>query len=246
MWFRNLLQSVTSTPGTRPAYRRPSTLRRAVEPLDDRCLPSFSPTGAYAVAAPPTDVLTADFDQDGWTDLLATGVLLGNGDDTFRSVPSSPTDIWAASLVAEFNGDGTPDLAGSNGVMLGNGDGTFGPPSPLPPGAGFLFDLAAGDLNADGNIDLVAARAWYGSEDEPGTGSIDILPGNGEGSFAPPWTLPAVVGNWPGSLAVADLNREGELDVVASELLGWGHVSIFPGNGDGTLQPDIGFTIPVP
>ncbi len=60
-------------------------------------------------------------------------ILLGNGDGTFTAAATSPaTGISPFGIVvADFNGDGKPDLAVANEqtntvtVLLGNGDGTF-------------------------------------------------------------------------------------------------------------------------
>ena len=61
-------------------------------------------------------------------------------------------------IAADFNGDGTPDLAGAGAnavsVMLGNGDGTFRAKSDFPIGVQTQA-VAAGDFNSDGKVDLV-------------------------------------------------------------------------------------------
>ena len=65
--------------------------------------------------------------------------------------------------VADFNGDGIPDLALANfgsdivSVYFGNGDGTFGSPRDLAVGSGPL-SVAVGDFNGDGKPDLAVAN----------------------------------------------------------------------------------------
>jgi hypothetical protein len=111
----------------------------------------------------------------------SVGVLLGNGDGTFQAPASYDAGGWSASpasrvTVADVNGDGKLDLimpgfCNENSVgcgsalanlfaLLGNGDGTF------QPGAIFYMlgayggseTLLVGDLNDDGNPDLVAVH----------------------------------------------------------------------------------------
>jgi hypothetical protein len=55
-------------------------------------------------------------------------------------------------VIADLNGDGIPDLIGSQGLFLGNGDGTFQPTAlPLPT----QLPAAVADLNGDGKPDQV-------------------------------------------------------------------------------------------
>jgi hypothetical protein len=95
------------------------------------------------------------------------GVLLGNGDGTFRPVvayPSGGSSIPPFSsllTVADVNGDGRPDLIVENsqccgsangvlGVLLGNGDGTFKKVVTYKSGAGgWGTSVAVADVNGD-------------------------------------------------------------------------------------------------
>ena len=183
---------------------------------------------------------TGDFNKDGKLDILSPfGVSLGNGDGTFQAplaLPAGaiPTPSGGAGgamtgpvlfAVADFNGDGIPDVAVTQAetsaasviILLGKGDGTFTIGTPAALGAtSTLTALDAADLDADGHADLLvgtgAARA--GSGGAPGTGgSLLILGGNGDGTFAAPATV-AVTGA-PVSLMTADMNGDGKPDVVS-------------------------------
>jgi hypothetical protein len=155
---------------------------------------------------------------------VAANVLLGNGDGTFAAPVNYGTAAWPTGVVvADFNGDGNPDLAISdqltNTVVLltGQGDGTFQ--------ASFLYavgggpeGIAVGDFNGDGKIDLATAN--YMSND------ASTLLGNGDGTFRGARSYDGIRSS---TLLVADLNHDGKLDAV------WG-LGLMLGNGDGTLQ----------
>jgi FG-GAP-like repeat len=88
-------------------------------------------------------VATADLNHDGKLDLvMASGgsvnVRLGRGDGTFQKPLNYPAGGASCIAIADFNGDGIPDLAVNSSanvlgifpgqILLGNGDGTFRTP----------------------------------------------------------------------------------------------------------------------
>jgi hypothetical protein len=100
------------------------------------------------------------------------GVLLGNGDGTFRpAVTYGSGGFGTRSVaVADVNADGKPDLLvasecgvsgctdGSVGVLLGNGDGTFQPAATFGSGGPSTRSVAVADVNADGKPDLLVTN----------------------------------------------------------------------------------------
>jgi hypothetical protein len=120
----------------------------------------------------------------------------------------------SAVITADFNSDSRADLAltvsNSVDVLLGNGDGTFQAAQNWAAASG-TRSLAAGDLNADGTIDLVTADHHSGYREE---GSISLLFGNGDGTFQPP--VNSQFGDKPISVAMGDLDGDGDLDIVST------------------------------
>ncbi len=154
-----------------------------------------------------------------------------------------------ASAVAagDFNGDGNLDLAvtvcddcaqaGNVAILLGNGDGTFQAPAFFPVRY-FPSYIAVGDFNHDGILDLAVVNSGNVILSLPA--SISILLGNGDGSFQPQAEYPVP---WhPASVALGDLNEDGNLDLAIANATIDSHGSIntvttMLGNADGTFQP---------
>jgi hypothetical protein len=144
---------------------------------------------------------------------------------------------------SDLNRDGKPDLvmanyaAASVSVLLGRGDGILQQPVNYVSYATSnnieAYAVAVGDFNGDGKADLAVTN--YSSTGFPfaaGT-SVSILLGNGDGTFQPPVEFAA--GSGPMSIAVADMNGDGHLDLVVANNFS-NDVSILLGNGDGTFR----------
>jgi hypothetical protein len=149
---------------------------------------------------------------------------------------------------ADFNGDGLQDLLyvgldNSLSVALSHGDGTFANPVSvgLPPLQCEVTYSVAGDLNGDGNLDIVAP--YPGDASCGGTGSTPsgyfVALGHGDGSFATP--VFTAMCNQLYSAALGDFNGDGKLDLVTDDtpynVPGAFDVAISIGNGDGTFAP---------
>jgi len=153
------------------------------------------------------------------------------------------------------NGDGKPDVIVANecttnvcpngqvSVLLGNGDGTFKAAVSNNSGGYAATSVAVADVNDDGKPDLLvttdcAANLNCGST-SPGV--VGVLLGNGDGTFQPVVTYDSG-GDGTTSVAAADVNGDGQLDLVVANVCGStcsgtnDNVGVLLGNGDGTFQ----------
>ena len=98
--------------------------------------------------------------------------------------------------------------------MLGSGDGTFQPGQILPV-VKHPASVEVADLNNDGTPDLVIANTKpFHSPDTSSPNEVSVMLGNGDGTFQAQEIYG--VGVRPVSVAVADLNADGALDLVTA------------------------------
>ncbi len=161
----------------------------------------FLPGNADGTFGPPQNISSqtgtlyvGDFNNDGNLDVLevisptsstqSLSVFLGNGDGTFQAPKNSSSPLYAAiGVFGDVNGDGNLDYVASDNnqsivIQLGNGDGTFKPAISYPVATYFSGDLALGDFNRDGMMDILSLNGGVTITDEgvitPSSISVDI------------------------------------------------------------------------
>jgi len=176
----------------------------------------------------PINVVAADVNEDGKPDLIcpspaagAVQVWTNNVSGIFGSnatVSVGGTPDWVA--IAEVNGDGKPDVICANAagyltVLTNNGSGGFGSNATLS--VQYPAFVTVGDMNGDGKPDLICASPGAGFPvgglpSPPGDDTLTIFTNDGSGGFALDGKL--AVGGAPCSVAVADVNDDGQVDLI--------------------------------
>jgi hypothetical protein len=155
------------------------------------------PTGGNLASS----VVAADMNHDGKLDLVvanlysaSVGVLLGNGDGTFGKVVVYPAIQDPDSIaIADFNGDGSPDVVVASGddlsginsnlpgnvtVLLNNGNGTLRAPVTTYSTKGTNANsVAVAKLNPDAKPDLVIADGCDGYKSDCPSGGVAVFLG---------------------------------------------------------------------
>jgi hypothetical protein len=150
----------------------------------------------------------------------------------------------AQSVVADFNGDGIPDIATANAsfgltstmsVFLGKGNGQFQAPVDYTTNT-FTSGIVSGDFNQDGIPDIaVMSQGDTGSD-----GDVAVFLGNGDGTFRGP--IDNVLGTFPVSIAMGDFNGDGILDVATVDYFA-NAADVSIGNGDGTFKTPVAYPV---
>jgi len=198
-----------------------------------------------------TDLRISDFNEDRRLDVVvktvgadgmrSVDVLLGQGEDGFGAPQLvAPNEKVNGIEVGDFNADGHWDIAVGSGsvegdaplvLLFGRGDGTFAPPVEYR-GEYSIRNLAVGDMNGDGAVDIVTEM--YEHTDAHVTAwSVAVFLNDGTGKLATPLKHGVPWDYWR-DLQLLDANRDGRMDVALIQP-DESAVAVLRGEGDGKL-----------
>jgi len=204
---------------------------------------TFRASDSYAVAVDPLYATTASLRHNGILDLVVGDlasdnvyVMLGNGDGTFQPAVAYPATGAPENVgTGHFTGSGNLDIialaridCNCVEVLPGNGDGTFRAAvvTSIPYSVGGLA-MASGDFNGDGKLDVAVSGGF------DTTFQVDILLGNGDGSFRADGFYG--VSADPISVVGGHFHGGNKVDLAVGNLLD-SSVSVLLGDGDGGFE----------
>jgi hypothetical protein len=194
----------------------------------------------------------ADLNNDGKLDLVTVNnadndvsVAFGDGRGGFTRAPGSPFAVGPSPYplaLGDVNADGRLDIvatASATGptrakqlplsralaLLLGDGRGGF-QTSRIPMRTGEPWFVAIGDVNGDRKRDLVVTHHEQRE--------LTVLVGDGAGNFRETVGSPFDLGHNAFQLVLADVNHDGQMDVIAAAGDG---VRVMLGDGSGSFKP---------
>jgi hypothetical protein len=196
----------------------------------------------------PTSIAIGDFNTDDLVDLAVCNsnehtitIMLRDKSEPFavqtnfftgnNSRPRSVT-------IGYFNNDDLLDIAVANsgtdnvGIFLGYGNGSFAPQEIYPVNKNSNpHSIATGDFDNDGKADIVVVNIL--------ANNFNIYFGYVNGTFTSLSTYMTGLGSNPSAIAVADLNKDKNLDIIIANF-GINNVLVFVGFGNGSfLEPKV-------
>ncbi len=207
---------------------------------------TFTETDYDLDGSNPTDIVVADFNNDGHPDLGIVNkdsnnfsIMLGAGDGTFSDDSdesdfdtngTGPRGIFAY----DFNGDGKIDLAiantGENNVSIYDNDGSGNFTWSADYAVGTDPEAITGaDFDGDGTLDLAIANHT--------SNNISVLLGNSNGTFQAARNYAAGVS--PTGIATADFNHDGYPDLVETNFSDSNEVEVFFNLGEAPAPADL-------
>jgi len=208
----------------------------------------------YTWSGTVSQIATMDMNNDGNLDIVEAGggtgvgitVLLGSSHGAFGSPISTAVSCGQANrggvgyiALGDVNGDKKVDvvanMTNSGGgcannevaVLLGTGNGKFKTPVYYSTGTTQQsYSVTLADIRGTGKLDILTSN---------GDGSLSILLNNGKGVYGTANVITGASGTQAASIAVGDFNNDGKMDIALTNYSGTA-VNLLLGNGDGTFQ----------
>jgi hypothetical protein len=204
---------------------------------------TFNQTAINSGDTSSASIVAGDFNGDGILDLVTINESslsfykgLGGGKFAAAMKRSVPVQALGQAAAADFNRDGSLDLAIAGGpfgndtprvtILLGNGDGTFKPGTNIATNGNANF-ITLADFNGDRLPDIAVSMC-----SNPTFCTSQVFLGQGNGTFQRSATL--TYGG--GQIVAGDFDADGHQDLA---LLSQGELALYLGNGKGTFKSPI-------
>lgn len=161
-----------------------------------------------------------------WTQNMAIGDLDNDGD--------LDVIFGCDSFNEEDITDGSSQSVLHNDIFLNDGKGTFSLSRSFGDPQFETWALAIGDIDQDGDLDIIEGNVGFGGDPQPNY----IYRNGGKGNFDK-GTLLSNVQNQTCSLAIGDVDRDGDLDIVEGNT-GLDYIYLNDGKGTFNIQTQIG------
>jgi hypothetical protein len=194
-----------------------------------------------------TALALADIDGDGKQDVVTTtvspaGVSFFKGDGAGGFTPTRsylPASEVSAVAVGDFDGDGDTDIVAGRSLLVNIGAGVFDAPRAIYTltdlsnnFSGSPADLAFGDFNADGRLDMAVLHSTIAR--------VSILLRDAAGNFNQASAITFFSGSALTKVVSGDFNNDGRADLAITATIStpFSHIiAISLSNGDGTFAP---------